>query len=336
MPRIAVLSTAHIHSESFLKQLQERTEHGAPYVIWDANAERGQAYAQQFGSRFEADLDAVIADDEIQGFLICAENTRHLPLLERALATGKPTMCEKPLTTSLAEAQRVAELVATHGAPLISGYFMPFNAAAQGVAQLVEAGAFGKITHVAHRNAHSAAYGRWFDNPKLAWFTDPALSGGGALLDLGTHSVHFLRSLFGPVDQVFATISNLSGIYDQVDDYGTLLLRFRSGILGRVEAGWVQKAGRGGLEIFGDQQALWQDGGFKLGDGKETKDVAEAPAKPDRVARLIELVRGRLPDAEWKADLAAALDAVAIMEAAYASAQNGTWIDVAATEAVSA
>jgi len=148
--------------------------------------------------------------------------------------------------------------------------------------------------------------------------------------------VHLLRSLFGPVDQVFATIGNLSGVYPEVDDYGTLLLRFRSGILGRVEAGWIQLGGRGGLEIFGNDKALWQDGGFKLSDGSDTTDAPEAPARPDHIARLIELVRGTLPEAEWKADLAACLDAVAIMEAAYQSAERGAWVDVASTEAVSA
>ena len=98
--------------------------------------------------------------------------------------------------------------VATHqDRALLQRYFKPFEADIQGVQQVLAAGSLGKITHVSHRNAHHAAYGRWFDNPELAWFADPALAGGGALLDLGTRIVHLLRSLFGPVESVWATVT---------------------------------------------------------------------------------------------------------------------------------
>ncbi|MDA3963192.1 MAG: Gfo/Idh/MocA family oxidoreductase [Planctomycetota bacterium] len=325
MPRIAVLSTAHIHSEAFLKYIQANTSAGAPHLIWDQNQERGQEYVATFGGRFEPNLEAALADEQVDGFLICAENTRHMALLEHVLPLGKPVLCEKPLTTSSADAQRVAELVAQHGTPLCSGYFMPFDTGAQGLIQLLADETLGAITHVAHRNAHSAAYGRWFDNPKLAWFTEPELSAGGALLDLGTHSVHFLRSLFGPVESVSATVATLSGAYPEVDDYGSIMLKFRSGVIGRVEAGWIQQAGPKGLEIFGDKAALWPQDGFRYGSGNESQGVPAGTAKPDRVARLIALIKGEIPEAEWRADLEAALDAVSIIEAAYRSSASGSW-----------
>ena len=89
MPRLAFLSTAHIHTRSFLQSIADRAdaECGA---IWDDVAERGRDYAAQFAAPFVEDLDAVLADDRIDGFVICAENTRHLPLLEKVLPLGKP------------------------------------------------------------------------------------------------------------------------------------------------------------------------------------------------------------------------------------------------------
>jgi hypothetical protein len=56
---------------------------------------------------------------------------------------------------------------------------------------VVEAG-YGEQVCLSHDHA---AYGRWFDSPDLAWFTDPTLAGGGAFMDMGTHAVHCLRSL---------------------------------------------------------------------------------------------------------------------------------------------
>lgn len=338
MPRIAVLSTAHIHSKSFCKQLTELTSGKAPYAIWDDNAERGRVYAAEFASRHEGDLARLLRDPQVQGFVITAENTRHLRLLEQVLPLGKPVMCEKPLTTTVAEARQVADLVARHRTPLISGYFMPFDRKLQGALAAITAGRLGRVTHVAHRNAHHAAYGKWFDKPELAWFADPALAGGGALLDLGTHSVHLLRTLFGPVNQVMATVSNLSGSYAAVDDYGLILLRFASGVIGRIEAGWIQQAGPKGLEVFGSQAAIWQQDGYRLGSSasKDTEVLGEADAEPSRIERLIALIQGKVAEASWRADLGCCLDAVAIMEATYRSAKTGAWTDVASFSPVAA
>lgn len=329
MPRLAFLSTAHIHTESFLKRNAERG--CAPPLIWDDVPERGRDFAQRHGAEFTAEIDTALTA-AVDGYVICAENTRHRALLEAVLPRGRPTFCEKPLCVDPADLDPVLDLVARHGTPLTCGYFMPFSAAMQGLAAALDERSCGTVTHVRHRNAHPGAYRRWFDSPTLRWFTEPALSGGGALLDLGTHSVHLLRSLFGPVEAVWAAIGNRSGVYPAVDDHGLIHLRFASGVLGSVEAAWIHLGGRGGLEVFGDQAALWQEG-----DGFERKpiDGEAAPlpvgeAVPDRIDRLLALIGGEIPEAAWRADLDCCADAVRILAAAYHSSTDGGWVVPAA------
>ena len=101
---------------------------------------------------------------------------------------GKPVFCEKPLVTTLADLKEVRALQAKYKAPLFCGYFHPWTDQIRAVMQLVNKGAVGKVTRVRYRNAHHAAYGRWFDNPDLNWFLRSALSGGGAFMDMGTHA----------------------------------------------------------------------------------------------------------------------------------------------------
>lgn len=330
---IAILSTAHIHTKGFLENLRKGDDGRVAYAIWDDVPARGRKYAADFGSTFVADLDALIADPAVHGFLICAENTRHLPLLERAIPVGKPVFCEKPLVTTRAELARVEALVAQHRTALFAGYFQPFGPTMRAIAAKVEAGDLGRITHVRFRNAHHAAYGRWFDNPDLAWFTDGALSGGGAFMDMGTHAVHLLRTLFGPVDRVWATIANTCGAYPAVDDFGIAHLQFANGIRGTVEAGWVHQGGPGGLEVQGSKGAIWEipGKGYVFGRPKEEpQPIAPADARPATVDRLIAVIQGRVPPAELEADLRACADAVAIMEAAYAANASGQWVPVAA------
>lgn len=326
MSKIAVISVAHIHSRSFCEELCKHSSLQHPYVIWDENAERGQKYAADFGCPFEADLDKVLADPQIDGFAVCAENTRHLPLLRKVLPVGKPTLCEKPLATTTADANEIEALVKQYSTPLISGYFQPFFAHNRGVMKLIEEGALGNITHLNFRNAHNAAYGHWFDNPDLAWFTEPTLSGGGALLDMGTHAVHLLRHIGGPVKEVWCTTANLSGVYPKVDDYGVIEIRFASGVIGRVEAGWVFTGAPGGLEVIGSKASVFDANGLKIGaPGKPAEPVPNADARPDRIQRLLALTKGELSPEEVANDLAACLDAVRIMAAAYESAKTGTW-----------
>ena len=62
--------------------------------------------------------------------------------------------------------------------------------------------------------------------------------------------------------------------------------------------------------------------------GSEPQAVAKIDARPDRIARLIAVINGETPDDELREDLAACLDAVAIMDAAYRSARTGAWEQV--------
>lgn len=330
MANIALLSTAHIHTRGFLTNIIQASDGRRIAGIWDDVQDRGWRYAEEFGAPFQPDLDQLLADPAVDGFVICAENTRHLPLLRKALPIGKPVFCEKPLVTSVSELQEVRELLARHPTTLFCGYFQPFDGLMQRVVQLVEEEAFGTITRIRYRNAHHAAYGRWFDNPDLNWFYQPELSGGGAFMDMGTHALHLVRTLFGPVGEVWATIGNHSGIYPSTDDFGLAQLRFASGILGTVEAAWTQTGGIGGLEITGSTRTLWNTGdGYVLGGpGEKPEPVKPIEGRPTRIDRLVAAIRGEIPADELAADLAATQDAVALMEAAYRSSADGCWVRV--------
>ncbi len=327
---IAVLSTAHTHTRGFMGNLASNEDRQAIYV-WDDVVDRGERYAEEFDVPFEPDLDTVINDPEVDGFIICSENTRHLPLLEAAIPAGKPVFCEKPLVTTTEELSVVEDLLEAYETPLLCAYFQPFSGTMQAIQSKVRDEMFGEVTRVNARNAHHAAYGRWFDDPDVAWFTDPELAGGGAYMDMGTHAIHLVATLFGEVDEVWADIRNESGVYPDVDDYGVAMLRFKSGILGRVEAAWTQTGGIGGLEIVGSGGAVWNTpDGYRVGGPDiERAEVEAAEPQPDRVDRLIAILDGEMSEAALQTDLEATKEAVRVMEAAYKSAETGDWVEVA-------
>ena len=92
MPKIAVVSVAHIHSRDFCKTIGKLVSGKAPHVIWDENPERGAKYAAEFNCPFEPDLDKVVADratGEILGGHVIGPHASTLiqPLIQ-AMATG--------------------------------------------------------------------------------------------------------------------------------------------------------------------------------------------------------------------------------------------------------
>ena len=93
-------------------------------------------------------------------------------------------------------------------------------------------------------------------------------------------------------------------------------------------SGWVfTGAGNAGLEIVGSEKSLWNEPGKGLVIGKynNTEPVKPEKARPDRVERLLAAIEGKVSKKELLEDLRCSVDAVKIMEAAYASAASGTW-----------
>ena len=260
--RLAFVSSAHIHTKDFMRQIADPGLDAVVHAVWDDVPERGKAYAEKAGCAFVDDLDALVADDAVDGFLVCDATVHHMARLEKVLPAGKPTLCEKQVVGNATEAQRVRSLVEQHGTALCSGYFQPYVAPNSAILKAVDDGVFGQITHASYCNAHHAAYGRWFDSPELEWFTQPALALGGAMIDMGTHAVQWLSLLLGEAEQAWGAVGNASGEYPDVDDWGVGQVKFKNGAFGRVEASWVRHGGGGPIELWGTQGAL-----VRLDDG---------------------------------------------------------------------
>jgi len=328
--RIALLSTAHIHTQGYIRNLREGEEGRELVAIWDDNTDRGERFAREAEVPFAPDLDLILGDRSIDGFIICAENTRHFALLARAIPAGRPIFCEKPLVTREEDLGELERLLAAHSVPLICGYFWPLDGTLLRAREIAEGGQLGKVTNVRMRMAHAGEYLGWFDSPDLAWFAITSESGGGAMMDLGTHCVHLLRTYFGPVRRVFASIHSLGGKYPDIDDHAHIQLEFASGARGLVEASWVQTGGINGLEVIGSDGAVWNGGSKylqKIGNG-DAKPLEPLPNQPSRVGRLMQAIHGELTTEELRTEFETAADAVRIMSAAFRSAASGTWQEV--------
>lgn len=154
----------------------------------------------------------------------------------------------------------MARAIEKAGVLFQTGYFMRGSPVHQFLREQVQKGSFGKITRVRHSNCHAGSLKGWFDTD-WRWMAEPAVAGCGAFGDLGTHSLDILLWLFGDVERVAADIGVVTGRYGECDETGEGLLRFTSGAIGTMAAGWVDVANPVTLLISGTEGHAHVDNG---------------------------------------------------------------------------
>ena len=253
LPRIAILSFAHYHANFWCEAFKARTDVQLA-AIWDDDADRGSEAAERFGVAFANDLDAAIAAAD--AVAICSETVRHAELVERAASAGKAILCEKPIAGSLADADRIAAAVKVHGVVFMQSFPKRLDPVSQAVRRMVLGGELGEIHLVRIRHGHF--YGLQPDFA-LRWYVDPALSGGGALLDEGVHAADFLCWLFGLPESVIATVSSrLLGL--PVEDSATAIYTYESGMTAEITSSFLFVAADTSIEIYGTRGTVLVSG----------------------------------------------------------------------------
>ena len=125
-------------------------------AVFDADRARCAEVAGSVGARPADSADSVIAGDDVDAVLVAAPDPLHEQLALACLAAGKPTLCEKPLATSVEGSRRVVEAEVASGRRLIQvGFMRRFDPAYLELRAAVRDGSIGeaRAMHCLHRNA---------------------------------------------------------------------------------------------------------------------------------------------------------------------------------------
>ncbi|KVX12215.1 oxidoreductase [Burkholderia ubonensis] len=172
---------------------------GRTQVAAIATGQPDRARAAYPDARIVADLDALLALDDIECVVIATPNDTHFPLARQVLDAGRHVVVDKPVTLTSDEALALARLANAR-----SRVFAPFhNRRWDGdfltVRRVVESGELGRITCV------TSHFDRFRPQVRVRW-REEAARGGGLLLDLGPHLIDQALALFGLPDTVSATV----------------------------------------------------------------------------------------------------------------------------------
>ncbi|MFN3668960.1 MAG: Gfo/Idh/MocA family protein [Brevundimonas sp.] len=222
-------------------------------VVADASeAACAEAAALAPGAVRADGLDALL-EHELDGVVIATPSALHADQSLRALAHGAAVFCQKPLGRSEAEVREVVEAARRADRLLAVDLSYRFTEGAIGIRELVRRGALGRV-HAVDLTFHNA----W--GPDKPWFYDPALSGGGCVMDLGVHLVDLALWLLGDV-AVTEVSSHLFeggrplGARNVAEDYAVATLTLDTGAVVRLACSWNLPAGQDAVisaSLYGD------------------------------------------------------------------------------------
>jgi predicted dehydrogenase len=336
---LAFVGCAHIHTPGFIKLLLADAPRVRVKLVWDHEAVRAERRAAELGAALASDLQQIWSDPEVAGVVICSETNRHRDLILAAAAAGKHIYAEKPLGITAKESAEMADAIVKANVLFTTGYFMRTMPQHLFLKDQVDRGAFGKITRIAGSNCHNGSLGGWFDAKPDApwedwrWMADPKVAGVGAFGDLGTHMLDIMMMLCGEVDSVTAETRIVTGRYGDCDEAGEALLRFKGGVIGTLAASWVDISDPVKLQISGTEgnaTIVNEDLFFNCpkvagADGKKPwKDLPPAPPVP--LQQFVNALAGQ--KAMPLVPVREAAARVAVMEAAYRSAKDGSAVKV--------
>ncbi|TVR69534.1 MAG: gfo/Idh/MocA family oxidoreductase [Spirochaetaceae bacterium] len=199
-------------------------------AVMRRDGERARDYARRHGvPRWYDDADRLIADPEVDALYIATPPATHAEYIRRVAAAGKPIYCEKPLGTGYAQSREAVDLCAAAGVPLHVAYYRRGMEKYRKARALLQEGAIGAVRHV-HVSLHAPPVGP-DERGDLPWRVRSEHSGGGLILDVGSHGLDLLDYFFGPLADVHGLSSNQGGLYE-VEDMVTGTWIHESGVHG--------------------------------------------------------------------------------------------------------
>lgn len=270
MLRVAMLSKWHVHAEGYARNVLA-TGKAQITAVWDEDCERGKEWADRLGADFEADLDKLLAREDVDAVICDTPTTMHEEVLIKAAKAGKHIFTEKALATTVESCKKIAAAIEESGVTFTISYPQLYNSTMKLAKEYIESGKLGKVTTVRIRNAHSGVSNGWL--PEY-WFDEEA-AGGGAMMDLGCHPMYQLAALCGRPKRISSLFNAPLG--SKVDENAVSIIEFENGVIGISETGFDSYYSPHKFEIYGTDGSLFEDNGKVYVKTRETAEISNDP-----------------------------------------------------------
>ncbi|HIH48011.1 Gfo/Idh/MocA family oxidoreductase [Candidatus Woesearchaeota archaeon] len=204
--------------------------------------------AAEFGCESTKNWKEAVRRKDVDVVIVCTPPHLHAEISIAAMDLGKHVLCEKPLATSVKEAERMVASAKKNGVVLKCGFNHRHHPAILDAKRLVEQGKFGKVLFCRSRYG---ICGR--PEYEKEWRADPKLAAGGQFMEQGVHVIDLFRWFLGDLKEVACMTSNHYFKEMKLEDDGMALFRSASGATACLHTTLVQWKNLFSFEVFGEE-----------------------------------------------------------------------------------
>ena len=278
-------------------------------------------------------LGNMISHEKLDAVIICTPPATHEAVALAAMRAGLHVLCEKPLTVDVASACRLIQTSVNCRVVLTMASKFRFVSDVRKARELLANGAIGDLVLI--ENAFTSHV-----DMSQRWNSNPAVSGGGVLIDNGTHAVDILRFFMGQLCDVQIFVGRRVQSV-AVEDTVRLFVRNGAGAIGTSDLSWsINKELDHFLRIYGSHGTIlvgWKESRYKRADSSDWivfgAGYDKVSAFRKQIENFADAIAGRGIVELTSSD---ALASVEVIAAAYAALRASRWKKVKATFAETA
>jgi predicted dehydrogenase len=206
--------------------------------------------------------EELLKEPEVEAVVIALPTHLHLKCALEAMHAKKHVLLEKPMARNVVEAEEILKTSEKSSVKLMIGYPLRFTETFRNLKMKIETGELGDLESAYATSISTGPFMHRADGyspiPVPEWWFKTELTGGGALIDLGSHMINLLRWYFGEVTDIKAHLRHRFNM--DPEDHAICLARFESGTTAVINVGWFLQGYQCRVELVGTTgQAVGQN-----------------------------------------------------------------------------
>ena len=294
-------------------------------AVADLRAESAKSLGEEFGCSSYNSYQTMAKKEKLDAVVICTPPVTHPEISFHFVERKVHVLCEKPLSIDVKSARLMVEAAHSFNVKLTMASKFRYVDDVTRAKGIVTSGILGEI--VLFENSFTSRI-----DMSTRWNSDASVSGGGVLIDNGTHSVDLMRYFLGPLSEVQVVEGKrVQGL--AVEDTVRIFVRSVSGIMGTIDLSWsINKELDSYINIYGSRGTVfvgWKQSKYRQSSSQDWivfgNGYDKIQAFRSQIENFCRAIRG---EEALLIDADDALASVEVIEATYAALRRNQWISI--------
>jgi predicted dehydrogenase len=300
--RIGIVGMVHGHVEGLLWQASQRQDlkivgiYEPDRSVFDRLAAKYKLDPALYHASLAEMLDAA----KPEAVSVMSSIHDHLAAVEACAPRGVHLLLEKPLAYGRGDAERMAALAREHGVLVLTNFETSWYASVREARRMVESGERAPIRKMVFRHGHKGPKEIGCSPEFVAWLTDPAQNGGGAIVDFGCYGAvisTWMMNRQRPTRVTASAATLKPSVYPRVDDDATIVLTYPTATA-VIEASWCWTHDNKEMDVYTERGSIhaakWDE--LSIREENAPAKPVKPPAKPPELENewtyLRKVIRG--------------------------------------------